>query len=375
MKGEWVNCRKVLCIRLDNMGDVVMSGPAFRALKRSLACSITLLTSAAGAQMSKCMDEVDDAIVYEAPWVKNNYEDDAIAYMELIEELVARRFDAAVIFTVYSQSALPAAMLAMMAGIPLRLGYCRENPYGLLTDWVPDKEPYTLLRHQVERDLALVAHVGAVINDNRLHVDVPSSAMEAARMKLRLAGVTDDVPFLVLHPGVSEEKRRYPLLLWAKAGALLGQRTGYKIVITGSKNEIRLANRLGEAIGSDVVSLAGKLSVEEFVAVIDAAGAVITVNTATAHIAAACCTPVVVLYALTNPQHTPWRAIARVLPFTVPDSLRSKNEVVRYVSNLMPQAVGCPSAEDVANAVEEVLIDPHQMEEPMLLAPVANAAE
>jgi ADP-heptose:LPS heptosyltransferase len=374
MKAEWVNCRKVLCIRLDNMGDVIMSGPAFRALKESLMCSITLLTSPAGARMSRCMDEVDEAIVYEAPWVKNNQEDDAIGCMELIEELVERRFDAAVIFTVYSQSALPAAMLAMMAGIPLRLGYCRENPYGLLTDWVPDKEPYSLLRHQVERDLALAACVGAKTEDDRLRFQVPSSAKEAVRIKLRLAGVAVNEPFLLLHPGVSEEKRMYPLSLWGQTGFLLAQRTRNKIVITGSKEEITMARNLAEAIGSNAISLAGELSVEEFVAVVELANAVITVNTATAHIAAACSTPVVVLYALTNPQHTPWRAIARVLPFAVPESLRSKNEVVGYVSERMMQAMDYPSAEDVVSALEEVLIDTNPMEEPMLLVPVANAA-
>src|SRR4051812_48609408 len=139
MKELWTSCKKVLCIRLDNMGDVIMSGPAFRALKESFGCSLTLLTSPAGSQITKCVREIDEVISYEAPWVKKDLDDDATACMELIEELIARRFDAAVIFTVYSQSALPSAMIAMMAGIPRRLAYCRENPYGLITDWVPDK--------------------------------------------------------------------------------------------------------------------------------------------------------------------------------------------------------------------------------------------
>ena len=59
----------------------------------------------------------------------------------MIERLRAARFDAAVIFTVYSQNPLPAALLCYLADIPLRLAHCRENPYQLLTDWVAEPEP------------------------------------------------------------------------------------------------------------------------------------------------------------------------------------------------------------------------------------------
>ncbi len=58
-------------------------------------------------------------------------------------------FDAAVIFTVYSQNPLPAAFLCYLAGIPLRLAHCRENPYQFLTDWVKDTEPEQNVRHEV----------------------------------------------------------------------------------------------------------------------------------------------------------------------------------------------------------------------------------
>ncbi len=65
-------------------------------------------------------------------------------------------FDAAVIFTVYSQSPLPAAMLCYLAGIPRRLAHCRENPYALLSDWLREPEPQQRTRHEVERQLDLV---------------------------------------------------------------------------------------------------------------------------------------------------------------------------------------------------------------------------
>lgn len=54
------------------------------------------------------------------------------------------------------------------AGIPLRLGYGRENTYPLLTDHVVDPEPHKLLGHEVRRQFDLVASVGGTTDDVRL---------------------------------------------------------------------------------------------------------------------------------------------------------------------------------------------------------------
>src|SRR3546814_6970097 len=91
-------------------------------------------------------------------------------HLAMIERLRAGRFDACVIFTVYSQAPLPAALLAYLAGIPLRLAHCREHPYGLLTDWVPESEPERETRNEVRRQLDLVETVGALPESERLEI-------------------------------------------------------------------------------------------------------------------------------------------------------------------------------------------------------------
>ena len=145
------------------MGDVVMTTPALRAIRAARPdAHLALLTSPSGAAVAALVDEVDEVIEYEAPWLKPDPSDgvDAARDLAFIEDLAARRFDAAVIFTVHSQSALPAALACHLARIPLRLAHCRENPYHLLTDWVPDPEPDAPIRHEVQRQLDLVASVG-----------------------------------------------------------------------------------------------------------------------------------------------------------------------------------------------------------------------
>src|SRR5438067_2491854 len=79
----------------------------------------------------------------------------------------AGQFDAAVIFTVYSQNPLPAALFCHLADIPRRLAHARENPYQLLTDWIAEPEPQRFVRHEVQRQLDLVGAIGARIDDPR----------------------------------------------------------------------------------------------------------------------------------------------------------------------------------------------------------------
>lgn len=355
MQSNWHNCKNILCIRPDNMGDLVMSGPAIRALKETFSSRITVLTSSMAAGIAEFMPEIDDVIIFDLPWVKTkNTSPEGIP--EIVEQIKKEQFDAAVIFTVYSQNPLPAAMLAYMAGIPKILAYCRENPYGLLTDWVPDKEPYDLIKHQVRRDIDLVKHIGAALSSERLHLRVTYSLWPSVVKKLEMAGVDMSKPWIILHPGVSEEKRQYPVENWIGAGRLLIEELGCQLILTGTSSELALTQQLSECIGTESHAIAGQLNLAELVCLIMHAALLLSVNTGTVHIAAAVNTPVVVLYAQTNPQHTPWKVPHKVLPFAVAPDMKSKNEVIVYVDKqLYAQPIAMPGPHDVLNAVKELL--------------------
>jgi lipopolysaccharide heptosyltransferase II len=316
---RWSAARRILCVRLDTLGDVLMTTPALTALRCSSAGrSITLLTSDAGSEIARLVPEIDSVITYDAPWVKSaapaggSDTDRAMA-----AQLRSQGFDAAVIFTVYSQSPLPAVMLCHFADIPLRLAHCRENPYRLLTDWVPDPEPERFVRHEVRRQLDLVAAVGCRTSDETLSLEVPDSARHTARTVMTGLGLESGATWAVVHPGASASSRRYPAEGYAAAGRRLVD-SGCALVFTGAPAEVDLVEGIRSALGRPSHSLAGRLGLVELAAVIDLAPLVVTNNTGPAHIAAAVGTPVVDLYALTNPQHTPWAVASRVLSHDVP---------------------------------------------------------
>lgn len=348
---DWQHCKHILIVRADNMGDVIMSTPAIKAIKQTFNCKITLLTSTMGGLIKGLIKEIDDYIIFNTPWIKAPQTATAERCFELVNILKAKQFDAAVIFTVYSQSALPAALVCLMAGIPLRLAYSRENPYDLLTHWLPDEEPYRFIKHQVERDLQLVQHIGAVTGNSRLLLNITQDAVHSACSKLQTLNIDVTKPYIILHPGVSEEKRQYPLTLWIEAGKALAQQYNYPLLITGANAEMPVASAIQQGIGSNSTVVAGLLTIAEFAALLKQAALVVTVNTSTVHFAAATQTPQVVLYALTNPQHTPWQSPAEVLYFPVRENLESKSPVINYVSSqLKATTTGYPSAGEIVEA-------------------------
>ncbi|HEV7915750.1 MAG TPA: glycosyltransferase family 9 protein [Albitalea sp.] len=317
----WLAARNVLVVRLDNLGDLVMTTPAIAAIRRSNpGAKITLLASRSGAAALRHIPVLDDAIVYDAPWTKGaGAERDAQADRRLIDELAQRRFDAAVVFTVCTQSALPAALLLRLAGIPLRLAHCRENPYDLLTHWVPDNEVCaTGMRHEVARQLDLVRSVGFHAGDERMQFRYPAADVLSMRRKFVEAGGNLLRPYVVVHPGATAASRRYPAERFGVAAQGIVDATGCQVVFTGAADEAPLIATAQTRMDDAGVSLAGQLTLGELAALVAGAQVIVCNNSGPVHIAAAVGTPVAVLYALTNPQHTPWKVPAHVLNHDVP---------------------------------------------------------
>jgi lipopolysaccharide heptosyltransferase II len=237
----------------------------------------------------------------------------------MVERLRAGRFDAAVIFTVYSQNPLPAALLCYLADVPLRLAHCHENPYQLLTDWVPDPEPERMTRHEVRRQLDLVASVGCRSTDERLSLRVAPAARRRVASRLDQLRIDRERPWLLVHPGATAPSRRYPPEAFAQVARRLAVDGDWQLVFTGTAPEVPLVESIRQAMGgAPSSSIAGQIGLDDLVALIAEAPLLLSNNTGPVHIAAAVGTPVVDLYALTNPQHTPWAVPSRVLSHDVP---------------------------------------------------------
>ena len=116
----------------------------------------------AGAAVAALVPEIDDVIVYDPPWMKATPPRSDSRAGRATDRAAARRplRRGGRSSPSTARTRCPPRCCCYLADIPLRLAHCRENPYQLLTDWVPEPEPARTLRHEVRRQLDLVAAVG-----------------------------------------------------------------------------------------------------------------------------------------------------------------------------------------------------------------------
>lgn len=287
----------VLAVRSDSLGDVLVTGPAIRALAARYG-PVTLLCGPHGRAAGDLLPGVRRLWTWTAPWIDADPPPvDADSVRALLARVRAGRFDRAVVFTSFHQSPLPMALLLRLAGVPHLAAISEDYPGSLLDVRVrPEDLPAGV--PEPERALALAAACGAPLppeDDGRLALRADHGSPRPG-----LEGPLPDIPErpVVLHPGTSAPARAWPVDRFRATAGMLRERA-VPVVVTGSADEASLTARVAEGTGA--VDLGGRADLATLAGVLAAARAVVVANTGPAHLAAAVGTPVVSLFAPTVP--------------------------------------------------------------------------
>ncbi|HEX6676758.1 MAG TPA: glycosyltransferase family 9 protein [Actinomycetes bacterium] len=291
----------VLVARQDSAGDVLLAGPAVRAVAAG-ARRVTLLCGQRGREAATLLPGVDRVMVAQAPWIDAHAGPvSRTATVALVTELAARRVDEAVVLTSFHQSPLPLALLLRLAGVPRIAAVSVDFP-GTLLD-VRHRLDENV--HEVERGLSLAATLGYRLppgDDGRLAVRRPRAARPLPLPWPAGAG------YVVVHPGASAPARAWaPARSAALVEALTGR--GRRVVVTGGAAERALTALVAGPARPGVADLGGRLDLAGLAVVLAGADAVVVGNTGPAHLAAAVGTPVVSLFAPVVPaaRWRPWK--------------------------------------------------------------------
>jgi heptosyltransferase III len=307
--------RRVLVVRTDSDGDVLLAGPAVRAV--AAHARVTMLVSPSGVQAARLLPGVEEVVVFAAPW--SGYRPppvDPVATEDLVDRLRAEAFAAAVVLTSWHQSPLPAALLLRLAGIPEIAAASEDYPGSLLDLRFRADRSAPGQVHEAEAMLALARAAGFEPADSaeaatRLAVRRPLPALpeEVAALAREGGG------FVVVHPGASVPSRApRPEDAAAVVAELVAR--GRRVVVTGSPAERELTGVVaGQTMEDLAVDLGGRTDLATLAAVLEAAGCVVVGNTGPAHLAAAVGTPVVSLFAPVVPveRWQPWGVPVRIL--------------------------------------------------------------
>ncbi len=285
-----------LVVRSDSAGDVLVTGPAIRAVAAG-ARRVVLLCGPRGRAAADLLPGVDEVVEHPLPWIDP---DPAPVDPDVLRTLTARLAavgaDEAVVFTSFHQSALPLALLLRMAGVG-RIAAISDDYPGSLVD----------IRHRVpvgvpesERALSLAAAAGHRLSPD----DEPVLRLRPDAVVPRPAALGDP-GYVVLHPGSAASSRACPPALAARIAEALTA-AGHRVLVTGSRDEREVTARVAAAGGTD---LGGRTDMAGLAGIVADAAAVVVGNTGPAHLAAAAGVPVVSLFAPTVPfgQWGPYR--------------------------------------------------------------------
>ena len=344
--------QRILVIRLDLIGDLVLSLTVVQALKHTYPdAEIDLLAVPASGKIAIHDPELHEVIGYDPNiWRRpkallqfKNWREAST----LLKRLRSRHYDLAV--SVFGDWA---AILAVLSGAPRRIGFGRESYFGFMTDSVPGRhwKPGDH-KHEVDYCLELAQAAGAMVTpeDRIPYLYVDSQSQQEVAGLLQQEGVQEDRPLIACHVSSNNgQSKRWPIPYWATLLDRLIRQQNAQIILTGAPSDLPLIEEIMGRMHEKPINMAGKTSLPQLAALLQRANLMITGDSGPMHIAAAVGTPLIAIHGPTDPaQSGPVSPKATILRSTIwcspcynaKDSADCRFHTTQCMKNITPSQV------------------------------------
>ena len=277
--------KKVLIVRTDRIGDVVLSLPVAAALRRANPhLTITMMVQPYVRNLVENHDAVDEVLLDEGiPGLSGLF--------RMVKWIRKGRYDAALLLHPTPRLAL----IAFLASIPLRIGTAYRF-YSLLFNIRIHEHRKVSLRHEAEYNLTLAGAIGADPDHVELSLPADKAAARSLDRKLSALGLHDRQRFVILHPGSLRSALDWPLGRFTQLAKQLAKGANRSILVTGSAVETESAEIVSRAAGEKGFALAGKLDLSELTELLRRADLLIANSTGPLHMAVAAGSEVIGLF-------------------------------------------------------------------------------
>jgi heptosyltransferase-2 len=288
---------KVLIRGTNWIGDVVMTFPAIAAVRETLpAARVTVLVKPWVADLVRMHPAVDEVLVYERP----GRHEGAGGILRLARELKARRFDAAILL----QNAIEAAIIARLAGIPVRAGYSTDAR-GLLLTHPVRLEAGIKAVHQSLYYVEMLEALGFTPSRAPLALTPTDAQRIAAEQHLVRFGIAGRRPIVGMAPGAAYgPAKRWFADRFAAVADRLAERFSCPVLLFGSQGDRPSTEAVRSAAKTAIVDVAGRTNLGDAVALIARCDLFITNDSGLMHVAGALGVPTVAIFGSTNPKTT-----------------------------------------------------------------------
>lgn len=298
--------KRILVLRLDLIGDLVLSLVLVRLLKRTYPdAEIDLLALPSSASVITDDPDVAEVIAYNPNvWRRPKALLQAKNWREaraLRSRLRGRKYDLAV--SVFGPWA---ALIAVASGARRVVGFAQESYPGLLTDSVPGRHWDEVDHvHEVDYCLRLAQAAGASIGpDDRIPtLNVSVGAQQEAAELLQHEGIDQNKPLIACHVSSNNgQSKRWPIPYWARLADRLIREDSYSLIFTGAPDDLPLIAAITQRMQEQTYyNLAGKTSLSQLAAVLQKADLLITGDSGPMHIAGAVGTALIAIHGPTDP--------------------------------------------------------------------------
>jgi heptosyltransferase-2 len=308
--------KRILVIRCDHIGDVLMSTPVFKALRIKYPnAHIAVLVGSWAKELVELNPYINEVIVYDCPWWLSVRKEKGYGvqiqlikkYWILLRKLRGKKYDLAIDLRGDFRQIL---LFCFLSGAPHRISYSRTGGSYLLTV----APPYPFHYHETEKNNILLKTLGIKCEDGRPFLRTSSSDYKRVEEILNQYGIKPEDKIVAIHPKAQTKARLWSSAKFAGLGDYIAQRYGAKVVIVGGKRDFNVADEIRKEMKNNPILLVGKTSLRELAVFLSRCQLLVCVESGILQLAATVNVPVIALYGPMRPEETkPRRANIEVI--------------------------------------------------------------
>lgn len=290
--------RKIIIIRTDRIGDVILSTPVIANVRRAFPhAHIAFMCQPETMHLLESNPAIDEIIVYN----KKKSHKSILQSLGFALWLRHKRFDAA--FVLHPTNRMH--LITFLAGIPHRLGWNKKMGF-LLTSTLPHTKEQGA-KHEVEYSLDIIRLAGIPIHSKNLSISLRLQTRKKLENILTAHALSPETPYILIHPFASCQSRIWPWEHFQQLVRLLQKSISEKIIFIGQPH----SSHDGILKPQGTINLCGKLSLDELLWLTKFSRLVISNDSGPMHIAAALHVPVIAIFGRKNKGLSPkrWRPL------------------------------------------------------------------
>ena len=339
---------KKLCIlRLSAIGDISHTLPILRTIQHCWP----------ETEITWIIGKTEYGLVYDIPnvnFIIFDKNEGLSAYKKINQALKETKFDV----LLHMQMSLRSSLISLLINADIKLGFDRQRAKDLQWLFTNHKIEHQASQHVIDSFFGFTEALGIKDKYYQWGIPVPPSALDFAQQYF-----SNEQSTLIISPCSSKAYRNWYCEGYAELADYAIEKYNMQVILTGGPSAIeqQYGQCIEEKSRNKPINLIGKTSIKELLAILEKADVVLSPDSGPAHLATAVGTPVIGLYACTNPDRARPYLSEQWLVNRYPDAIRQKygkavNEVPWGARVKDQEAMNLITTNDIIRQIDKILI-------------------